>query len=585
MDSLNYKEIKESILEFIKSSVGDKNVLIGLSGGIDSSITCALAVEALGPKRVKVVIVKNSRYPLENLNIARDYAKSLGISIQEIDSTGLRKEALNILQVDEKNVIESSTIDARICDFIIKTVASKNNLIYLGTINGTERLTGWYPKGNLVGDICPIGGLLKEQEKYLAKEMDLSYLIETISDDASRVCSGCGELLEFKGIPYDLLDSILYVYETSPEVDLFNRISKLGVKKEMFDVILNRIKTNKHKDDVFPNYPRINFVVWTMENLKEKILNKIKKNFYKDGLYILSKKNPIFCTQVNGLVNICLSELGLKELAKENLLSFVKSNSFNEKYHLFYTEVNTKGEIVDYNLNSCKNSIIALSLCCAGLIKEADSIMKSLLKSPIYDKKIGLLRREYNSKTKKSNPLMVIQSNLWAALAFIKLGNTKEAIKILENIKKTQYSKKYGLYISIDCRGCSEDETFFADDQALISLCYILLGDTEKAKEIMYRVIKSPLFDPESVLFNRSFNSYFIDTTKSTYKNSLMAFVFGKLGMKEELLNVQNGLLRFLYDSRDELFNQNTKDITKVADNSLLALITLEYKNLKHILF
>ena len=322
-----------------------------------------------------------------------------------------------------------------------------------------------------------------------------------------------------------------------------------------------------------------------MENIREKILSKIKNGFYRDGLYLMSKNNPIFCTQVNGLVNICLSELGLTELVKENLTTFLKSNSYNIKNKLFYTEVDMGGAVVDYSFNSCKNSIIALSLSCAGLLKEADSVMKSLLKSPIYDKKIGLFRREYDSKTKKINPLIVIQSNLWAALAFIKLGNIKEAKKIIKNIEKTQYSKKYGLYISIDCRGCSEDETFFTDDQALISLCYILLGDAKRAGEIINKVIKSPLFDSENILFNRSFNSYFIDTTKSTYKNSLMAFVFGKLGLTEELLNVQNGLLKYLYDSKEGLFYQNTKDVTKVADNSLLALITLEYKNLKHILF
>jgi len=247
------------ILQYIRNFCGESSVLIGLSGGIDSSIVCALAVKALGKDNVKALIVKNNRYPEENLRISRNYAKSIGIQIQEVDSTGLRSEAIRAMKIDENDIRKSSTVDARICDLMIRTFAGLEDRIYLGTINATERLTGWYPKGNLVGDFCPIGGLLKAQEKELAEYIGLGYLVETISEDASKVCNGCGELPEFKGIPYKDLDKVLLIYETSNGCDLAKNLRNSGIDNSIYLRILKRVFFVDHKNDVFPDYLKINF--------------------------------------------------------------------------------------------------------------------------------------------------------------------------------------------------------------------------------------------------------------------------------------------------------------------------------------
>jgi len=257
--NLNYGKIEEKIISYIKNIAKEKSVIVGLSGGIDSSIVCALAVKALGKDRVKTLIIKNARYPIQNLQISRDYAQKLGIQTQEVDTTNLRTESIKSLGINETNLIQTSTLDARICDTVIKTIAGVEDRIYLGTINGTERLTGWYPKGNLVGDCCPIGGLLKSQEKNLAEYMGLNYLVETISEDSSKICSGCGELPEFKGIPYETLDDILYIYETSKGDDLAKNLRDSEINNEIYATILKRVMFVDHKNDVFPDYCKINF--------------------------------------------------------------------------------------------------------------------------------------------------------------------------------------------------------------------------------------------------------------------------------------------------------------------------------------
>lgn len=259
-EEMDYPAILSKIDEYIKSSIGDKKVLIGLSGGIDSSLSCSLAVHALGKERVGVLTVKNIRYSDENLAIARNYAKKLGLGMTEVDSNGIREQFLSRIEFANDDVRGQSTLDARITDLLIRTFSSKQKRIYLGTINGTERLTGWYPKGSLFGDFCPIGGLLKHQVQGLAKYLGLSEtLINSVSADASSVCSGCGQLPEFKGMPYSTLDTILYFYETVLPEEIPKLLEENNISKEYWDLVIDRVKSVAHKGDLFPDYCKINF--------------------------------------------------------------------------------------------------------------------------------------------------------------------------------------------------------------------------------------------------------------------------------------------------------------------------------------
>lgn len=257
---MDYRNIHSVVVEFIKDKVADKSVIIGLSGGIDSALTCSLAIDALGKERVKVLVVKNIRYSDQNLSIAKAFAHNMGISIIEIDSNNIREQFLSRVEFDKENIRQIASLDARITDLLIRSVASKENRIYLGTINGTERLTGWYPKGSLFGDFCPIGGLIKHQVQQLARFQNLpDGIIDSVSGDASRVCSGCGELPEFKGISYDVLDIILYMHETERPEDYVRKLSSLGISQDEIKVVLNRIVVAKNKSEVFCPYPKINF--------------------------------------------------------------------------------------------------------------------------------------------------------------------------------------------------------------------------------------------------------------------------------------------------------------------------------------
>lgn len=260
----NYTEIRESVKKFIQNRVKNNKVLIGLSGGIDSSLLCLLAAEALGNDKVKALSVKNSSSPEteENIALVEKFAKEHNLELEIVSTEEIRKDVIKTLGFNPSSYRDISTMDARLIGLMIQEMTRKEGRICLGTINGTERLTGWYPKGSLVGDYSPLGGVFKMQEKGIAKQLGLDYLISTISESADRICSvSCveGSCVELEGIKYQELDEILYTYETSNKEDLYINLLNLDIKRKTILSVLERVSFIAHKMDVFPDYCRVNF--------------------------------------------------------------------------------------------------------------------------------------------------------------------------------------------------------------------------------------------------------------------------------------------------------------------------------------
>ena len=261
MKQINYKQIQKDLENWIKEKAGNKGVVIGLSGGIDSSVACILAKNALGADKVKGIILDNSKFSREvGMSTAEQFALDNGISIQKVDIKEVRKSVLKTLpSINQDEIIPVATLDVRLCDLYLRTYAFIEGKIYLGTINSTERLCGWFPKGGLTGDFDLLGGLLKEQIKELAKVMKLGHLLPTVSQEAKDICSGCGYLPEFEGIPYKTLDEVLFILETSPTEKIAkNKAKSEGIPIKYFNNILNRVRNTKHKREVFPEFLKIN---------------------------------------------------------------------------------------------------------------------------------------------------------------------------------------------------------------------------------------------------------------------------------------------------------------------------------------
>ncbi len=260
----NYTQITEKVKNYIREKAGSSQVLIGLSGGIDSSLLCLLAIEALGSDKVKALTVRTSSTSEseENIELVQSFAKEHNLQLGVVSIEEVRKDVIKNLGFNLGSYRDISTMDARLIGLMIQETTRKEGRICLGTINGTERLTGWYPKGSLVGDYSPLGGVFKMQEKGMAKQLGLDHLISTISESAGRICSvSCvaGSCVELEGVKYVDLDEILYTYETSSKADLYANLMKLDIKQNIILTVLERVSFIAHKMDVFPDYCRVNF--------------------------------------------------------------------------------------------------------------------------------------------------------------------------------------------------------------------------------------------------------------------------------------------------------------------------------------
>jgi len=211
-------EIRSIITKFIHDEVGEtgrKNVVIGLSGGIDSSVVATLAVEALGKDQVVGILMPSSTLSMssytanDNYADAKKLAESLGIKSYTIPTYSVTSITPEYFPDDELRKIRFGNFIARIRMAILYDRALATDAIVLGTTNKTEMLLGYFTKyGDGGVDIEPIVDLYKTEVFKLAKYIGIPEKIinkppsANLWDDQTDE----GEL----GLKYEEMDQILW---------------------------------------------------------------------------------------------------------------------------------------------------------------------------------------------------------------------------------------------------------------------------------------------------------------------------------------------------------------------------------------
>ena len=259
---------KKNIVDFIRKYTKDLNrqgAVVGLSGGIDSSLVLKLCVEALGRKNVIAVMLPERDSGLKNINDAKKFAKELGVRIiyKKITSIlsfigvyGLyppafffkksyiekyvrqkRRELSLRLQKDiflanleggsDKELSEASAfyrIKHRLRSTILFYYSELNNYLLVGCANKSEWLTGFFVKyGDNIADIMPIISLYKTQVFSLSKYLGLPDYILEKAPSPDLIPGLVDE--ELLGISYKKLDLILFCFEKGYPTDRIIQIS------------------------------------------------------------------------------------------------------------------------------------------------------------------------------------------------------------------------------------------------------------------------------------------------------------------------------------------------------------------------
>ncbi len=159
--NINTNKVEKQLKEFIQQEVKNAGMMkgiVGLSGGVDSSLVTFLAVEALGKENVITVIMPYKTSSPESRSDAKLVVSELGIHSEEIDITPMVDAS--VTQLGSMNSIRKGNIMARQRMVVLYDISARENAIVIGTSNKTEILLGY---GTLYGDtacgINPIGGL------------------------------------------------------------------------------------------------------------------------------------------------------------------------------------------------------------------------------------------------------------------------------------------------------------------------------------------------------------------------------------------------------------------------------------------
>ena len=179
----SYKaEHRTVITQFIRTKVeesGAGGVVLGLSGGLDSAVTAALAAEAIGADRVQCLIMPyDPDAEQESIRHAVDFATQFGLPYDVLPISEAVDEILdlpNLNDIQKKvSTTASGNVKARIRMVTFFYLANLENLLVLGTSNKSELLVGYFTKfGDGGNDAMPIGDLYKTQVFEMAREIGI----------------------------------------------------------------------------------------------------------------------------------------------------------------------------------------------------------------------------------------------------------------------------------------------------------------------------------------------------------------------------------------------------------------------------
>lgn len=243
--SVDYEKITLRITKFISENVKSRKksgVVIGLSGGLDSSVCLMLADKALNKNRIMGLIMPERGFtPQIEIDNAFELAEKLKIRYKEIHFEGVKKTLLRNLPTDK---LSAGNLSARLRMALLFHYAGTRNLLVLGTSDKSEMMIGYFTKfGDGAADMLPIGGLFKTQVRMLGKKLGLS---EQIINQPSSPRFWKGHVAEKElGLTYDEIDTIL-------QYSLDGDLDKCILSKRKIKIVSDLVRKSRHKREHIP---------------------------------------------------------------------------------------------------------------------------------------------------------------------------------------------------------------------------------------------------------------------------------------------------------------------------------------------
>ncbi len=228
--------LKDRIAEWLRTKAkeaGAAGAVIGLSGGVDSSVVAALAKEAFGEKVIGVIMPCDSKE--EDAEHAKELAEKFGIKTEFVDLQPVFERLRQSLPPAQG--LAPANIKPRLRMLTLYYFANMNNYLVLGTGNKSEAMIGYYTKyGDGGVDLLPIAGLYKSGVRDLARVLGIPEAI-IAKPPSAGLWSGQTDEGEI-GMSYDELDKTLMAIE---------RGETGGIDPPRLEFVRKMIEKSKHK--------------------------------------------------------------------------------------------------------------------------------------------------------------------------------------------------------------------------------------------------------------------------------------------------------------------------------------------------
>jgi len=216
--------------------------IIGLSGGIDSSVSAALAAKALGAERVLGVIMPHRSSSPSSRTDAELLAGQLGIAVELVDISPMTDA---FYERDPKaGATRRGNTAARQRMAVLYDISARENGLVIGTSNKSELLLGY---GTIFGDLAcainPLGDLYKTQVRQVAAALDIPEAIMKKTPTADLVEGQTDEA--DLGHTYEEIDQFLYLWVDKRYNEA--ELEEYGYSPAFISEVIKRVRKNHFK--------------------------------------------------------------------------------------------------------------------------------------------------------------------------------------------------------------------------------------------------------------------------------------------------------------------------------------------------
>lgn len=242
---LNPESVRKILTGFIRSEisrVGYTRAVVNLSGGLDSSLTCYLAVEALGAENVLTLLLPYKSSTSDSLEHSEMVINALGVQSLTIPITDMADALIG--RFPDMSRVRQGNIMARLRMIVLYDQSEVFHALPVGTGNKTEILLGYTTLyGDSASAINPLGDLYKTQVRQLARSIGVP---AAIIDKPPTADLWVGQTDEGElGFTYEEVDQLLYLLvdqRYKPEDCI-----QAGFSESFVSTVIERIRRNQFK--------------------------------------------------------------------------------------------------------------------------------------------------------------------------------------------------------------------------------------------------------------------------------------------------------------------------------------------------